>query len=100
MNSAWTGAVNKVKVMNAIDKSKQVPETKELPPIVDVTTYEKELVPPKTPKLFVTDYSKESPTLDREDKFPSIGNKLPDLISGGQGHGIGERQEFIENLVS
>ena len=100
LNSAWTGAVNKVKAMNAVQmKDKQFAEASELPPVNNASAdIKSELKQPKTPKLFVTDLTKESPTSDIENTFQNFGEPLPDIISNGQLLGIGERQEFIENL--
>ena len=99
MNSAWTGAVNKIKAMDAAEKAKtrqSLGENEELPPIKDASLNRRQSDTPS--KLFVTDVNKDSPIMDVENNFSKLGGVLPDIMGNGQMYGIGERQEFIENV--
>ena len=90
MNSAWTGAVNKVKVMNTLEQKerhaqeeKEERDKRELPRLNRTDS-----------KVYVTDTTQYSP-IDNELKRVDV---LPEIGGSGQLYGIGERQEFIDSL--
>lgn len=110
MNSAWTGAVNKVKVMDAIEqKEKQAEDTIDLP-IVDsgkestgvkttgFSDWGKSINDRIDNKQFVKDANKDNTKLKTNENAESAGGMLPDITGNGQIYGIGKRQEFIEKV--
>ena len=83
MNSAFTGAVNKVKAMNAMEqKAKQIHEDKEQDDKNELPQLNR-----RDSNLVGKDATKDSPI-----------DVLPNIVGSGQMYGIGERQEFIEGF--
>ena len=90
MNSAFTGAVNKVKAMNAMEqKAKQVQEVNE-------SEEQREL--PRLKRADSNIVDTDIAKVNTVDNGMYAVDVLPAIVGNGQLYGIGERQEFIEGI--